>query len=54
MNFDENCECGWRIPMGYGYYNFGKPVECLGCGKINQKESEIEKYANTKDEVKKK
>ena len=35
---EEKCKCGFRIPRGYGYYNYGKPVKCFGCGRINKRE----------------
>lgn len=35
---EEFCECGFVIPLGYGYYEFGKSVRCRKCGKINKKE----------------
>jgi len=31
------CECGASIPLGYGYYNYGKAVRCFFCGRINMK-----------------
>jgi len=37
MIFEENCECGMSIPKGYGYYNYGMPLTCFGCGRVNQK-----------------
>ena len=45
MIFEEKCECGLTIPMGRGYYNYGIPHRCIGCEKINQKESELTKFA---------
>jgi hypothetical protein len=32
---EEKCVCGFSIPRGYGYYDFGKGVKCFGCGRIN-------------------
>ena len=34
---EDKCKCGTDIPMGYGYYNYGKELKCFGCGKVNRK-----------------
>ena len=36
---EERCKCGSIIPKGYGYYNYGKPLLCRTCGRINQKKT---------------
>ena len=34
---EEKCKCGTIIPKGYGYYNYGRPIRCNICGRLNQK-----------------
>ena len=41
MIFEELCKCGSIIPLGYGYYNYGKPVKCINCGRINRKSTDF-------------
>ena len=41
---EDKCECGFSIPRGYGYYNYGKRIKCFQCGRINQKHNAWDDY----------